>query len=133
MHAETTEEPPTAKEKISIQTRAQIEMDDLESKAREGYQKESEQAATSGNDMMAAFLAKANEKSNEQKLPEETAVTSENVVQEVVKVQKAIEDASKTAESAEPEKDTKAEESQEGPASKDGEEPATETAEESTQ
>lgn len=65
VHAETTQEPATAKEKISIQTRAQIEMDDLESKAREEYQKESEEAATSGNDMMAAFLAKANEKSND--------------------------------------------------------------------
>lgn len=52
-----------------MQQQAKIELDDLEQKAREDYQKESieQQAATSGNDMMAAFLARANEKSAEQK------------------------------------------------------------------
>ena len=64
------------KEKITLQTEAKIEMDGMEQKGREEYQKEREAEATSGNDMMAAFLARASEKSSEQKQEQATEASA---------------------------------------------------------
>jgi len=106
------------KPKMTLQTQAKIEMDDLEQKAREEYEKESEPVATSGDDMMAAFLARASEKSNEQKQVEQvTAPASEP--NDAVEEQAETGAPSKSAEGAEIEKEKKDEASEEAPTSKD--------------
>lgn len=68
MTVEKNEQPEPATEKVSTAAIAKQEMEELERKAKEDYKKQEQKEETAGdtgtsqgNDMMAAFLARASE------------------------------------------------------------------------
>lgn len=80
--------------------RPKVDPEDLEQKPREDNEqpqqpKVDEQATTSGNDMMASFLARANE---QKKQEQATPVTAESVQPKIVEVQEDAEEASEKPE-----------------------------------